>query len=111
MIIKNVLVFNKKSFDFRILNSNKSIVQIIDKAPVVSKIEEKEICVGFISNPYIKNNMIFGDVFIFPKYIEFKDSEVISQEIIIKDSNKKGKTYFGDDVVIKEIIIHVKPRV
>lgn len=104
MFVKNAKVFNKKSIPYNIINTEKEILNVINNCPVVCEIENKEVVVGFVENPYVLMDSIYGDVFIWSKFDQLCNTEVLSQELCF-DFYKNTKSIY-----IKDIIIHIKNK-
>jgi hypothetical protein len=105
MLIKNVKIFDRNSFPYRIKNSDSQLVQILYNAPVVNGNGKNSQVVGYIKEAYKGINNIYGTVFIHPKYSEYTNWNVVSQEIIADIEN-----YDSTDVIVKDIIIRIEGK-
>lgn len=106
MIIENAIVFNRGDYDYVIMNSDQSLLDIFNEAPVVMKIDNEDVCVGYVYNPRIANyTIIIGDIMINPMYSISQKYQVISQEVMVDRINK---TPLDTKIYISEIITYIE---
>lgn len=104
IIIHNVKILDRDSYTRFINNKVEDILNILEESPIVAKINDKDTVIGFITNPYLKDKMFYGDIYLYPMNKDYFKSKVLSQELMFEDDKKHR-----GEIILKDFALHVEP--
>ena len=91
-----MLLFDQKDSKYIITNKTNLIEQILTDSPVVMKIHNMNVTIGYISfcrQRSKRDKTYYGDITLNDKYSDINDIKIVSQYPILEidDNNKKAR--------------------